>query len=1063
MQRVIEYFIRYPVWVTVMMFSVVLFGLISLSQMRYSFFPERQPKTIIVEVVYPGASPEEVEEGVILKIEENLDGLAGIERVTSVSRENSGTVTVETTLGAELDKVLTDVKNAVDRINSFPQDAEKPVIYERKFRARSQSIGIYGDADLYNLKYLAEEFRDALLATNEISQVTITGLPDLEFSIEVSESNMRRYQLTFDEILRAVSRANINVSGGKFDTVDEEILIRAWGRDYHAEDLLDIPIRGESGGTLVYLKDIATVKEQWKDVPDKTYYNGKYAVIVNIDQTEDEDILAIAERTEQIMEDFNDAHESVKAIATRDMTIPLEQRITLLVKNGMIGLILVLICLGFFLNLRLSFWVGVSIPFSFAGMFIIANFVGITINVLSLAGMIIVVGILVDDAIVVGENIFAHYERGKPALRAAIDGTMQVIAPVFASVTTTVIVFGTFLVLEGSMGEMLWQMGLVVIASLIFSLIEAFFILPSHLAHSKGLKTQAKVSIVRKKIESIIHTLTYKIYAPSLRAALRHKWIVVVMPIAFVLLTIGMLGGGVIGVTFFPNVDGDQIPINLSLVAGRQEADTDSLLARIERICWEVNEELTAEREDGKNVIVSIQREIGTNDFGESGSHTGNLDVRLLDGETRGMESYVIANRIRKAVGPVPEAENITFGEGGRFGKAVSISLLGNDVAQLEQATGLLKTELQNFTSLRDVTDSNQKGRREIDIKLKPRAYALGLSLQDIAGQVRQGFFGQEIQRIQRGRDEIRVWVRYRPEDRSSLANLDRMRIRTTGGSEYPFSELADYTIERGITQINHLNRKREIKVEANQADIKEDLPPILADIETDVLPRVLSQVQGVVAQFEGQSREEAKMARSMQIAFSVALLSMFILVVLVFRSYAQAGVIFSLIPMGVMGAIWGHGIQGIQVSMLSATGIMALSGIIINDSIVFVDQINRFLREGQKVEEAVFNSGISRLRPILLTTLTTSLGMAPLILETSRQAQFLIPMAASVAYGLMFGTIILLIILPASFVAFNSIRVRFARLITGQAVTPESVEPAVIELNTMTDDSSGKEEIKYA
>jgi len=505
------------------------------------------------------------------------------------------------------------------------------------------------------------------------------------------------------------------------------------------------------------------------------------------------------------------------------------------------------------------------------------------------------------------------------------------------------------------------------------------------------------------------------------------------------------------------------VPINLSLVSGRQEADTDSLLARIENICWEVNEDLKSEREDGRDVIVSIQRDIGSNGFGETGSHTGRLFVKLMDGEHRGTESYVIANRIREAVGPVPEAQNITFGEGGRFGKAVSISLLGNDIEQLERATTLLKAELENFASLQDVTDTNQKGRREIDITLKPRAHALGLTLQDVAGQVRQGFFGQEIQRIQRGRDEISVGVRYRPEDRTALGKLDQMRIRTPDGGEYPFGELAAYSIERGVTQVSHLNRKREIKVEANQKDVTEDLPPILTEIETEVLPRVLSQVQGVTGQFEGQSREQAKMMSSMQIAFSIAILGMFILVVLVFRSYAQAGIIFSLIPIGILGALWGHGIQGIQVSMLSATGIMALSGIIINDSIVFVDQINRFLRAGQNVTDAVYNAGIARLRPILLTTLTTSLGMAPLILETSRQAQFLIPMAASVAYGLIFGTLILLLILPAAFLAFNSVRVRFARHILYRDATPESVEPAVKELHQWTAQSATVEDLKHA
>ena len=1047
MTRIISFLIRYPVWVTVLMFGVIVFGLVAYSQMRYSFFPESEPRIIKIEVAYPGAAPEEIEEGVVLKIEENLEGIQDVERITSISRENMGVVTVEAEYGSDVDDVLTDVKNAVDRISAFPEDAEKPVIYAQEFRSLSMTVGLHGETDRHNLKYLAEALRDRLLATEEISQVTITGLPVLEFSIEVSEADLRRYQLTFEEIRRAVNQYNVNISGGKFDTRDEEILIRAWGRGYQAEDLYDIPVRGFSDGTVIRLGDIAEIREQFADDPEKIYYNGDYAVVLQVDQAKSEDILAIADRIDEIIAEFNETHEGVSATPLRDRTIPLEQRVRLLVKNGLIGLVLVLLTLGFFLNLRLSYWVAVSIPFSFAGMFVVGLLTGITVNVMTLAGMIIVVGILVDDAIVVGENIFAHFERGESPVQAAIEGTREVVAPVFTSVMTTIIIFSAFIFLEGGPGEFLWQMSVVVIASLAFSLVEAFLILPSHLAHSKGLRHGVKVSPMRERIEGIINFIAHRMYSPSLRTALRHKWIVVVLPVALVFLTVGLLGGGLIGVTFFPNIDSDEIPINLSLVAGRQEADTDSLLARIERTVWEVNEEFKEKREDGRDVVEFTQRQIGSNGFGESGSHAGQLLVQLLDGETRDMESYVIANRIREAVGPLPEAENVTYGEGGRFGKAVSISLLGNEVNQLEKAKDLLKAELQEFTSLKDVTDTDQKGRREIDIVLKPRAKALGLTLQDVAGQVRQGFFGLEVQRIQRGRDEIRVWVRYRPEDRAALTQLNDMRIRTAGGAEYPFSELAEYSIERGITQINHLNRKREIRVEANQTDVKEDLPPILAEIEEDVLPRVLSQVDGVVAQFEGQSREERKMARSMQIAFSMALLGMFILVVLVFRSYAQAGLIFSLIPIGILGAVWGHGIQGIQVSMLSMIGIMALAGIIINDSIVFVDQINRFLRAGQSVEEAVYNSGMARLRPILLTTFTTTLGMAPLILETSRQAQFLIPMAASVAYGLLFGTFILLIILPSAFLAFNSVRFRFATWFSKEPFTRESVEPAVKEL----------------
>lgn len=1054
MRRVIEFFIRYTVWTNVLLIATMLFGFYSLSQLRYSFFPELQTDFITIQIPFPGASPQEVEEGVVLKIEENLDGLEGLERVTSVSRENFASVSVEITGGYDLDKVLNDVKNAVDQINSFPQNSEKPVIFEQKFRSRAVTVALYGDTDLFNLKYIAETFRDELMATPEISQVNISGLPNQEISIEVSEANLRRYQLTFDEISQAVRTANINISGGKFDTRDEEILIRAYGRNYYARELENLVVRGNPDGTVILLRDVAMVRESWEDVPNKVYYNGRNSVAVVVNKTQDEDIIAVVKKAREIAGRFNENNEAIKALPMDDSTVGLQQRIDLLTKNGLIGLLLVIVILGVFMNLRLSFWVAIGIPFSFAGMFIIASFIGLTINVISLFGMIIVVGILVDDAIVVGENIFAHYERGKPPVQAAVDGTVEMLGPVFTSVITTIVAFTPFFFLDGFLGKFIWHMAVVVIASLAFSLLEAFLILPPHLAHSKALSPEKEHSKIRQKLERGIHHMTHNFYAPLLKAALKNKWIVSILPIGLVFFTIGLSQGGFIRFTPFPFIDGDQLPINISLVSGRQEADTDAVLERIENICWELNEEMKSQREDSRDVIVGIRRQIGSNDFGESGSHTGKLILQLLDGETRNMASFQVAGRLRGMVGPVPEAQNITFGRQGFFGKPISISLLGDDLNALNTARDLMVNGMKNMPTLKDITDSNQEGRRELDIQLKPRAYALGLTLNEVARQVRQGFFGQEIQRIQRGRDEIRVWVRYQESDRAALGFLDEMRVRVPGGQEYPFSELADYTVKRGLNAINHLDKKKEIKVEANLADEQGDLPPVMAEIQTVLVPSILSQVQGVTVSYEGQSRNREKEAASMQKAFPMALSIMFILLILVFRSYLQAILIFSLIPWGVMGAAWGHGIQGVQISFLSMYGIIALSGIIINDSIVFVDQINRFLKQGQKIKEAIYNAGLSRLRPILLTTFTTALGLAPIIVETSRQAQFLVPMAVSVAYGLVFGTFVLLLVLPANFLILNDFRVWFSKLFSRlgsskEQITPETVEPAVKELKT--------------
>ncbi len=1046
MKSIIKFFTRYPVWTNVLLFSVLIFGVLMMKQMKYSFFPEIPPNIINIQVVYPGASPEEMEEGVVLKIEEQLDGLEGVERVTSLSRENTATITVEVLKGYETDKVLTDVKNAIDRINSFPVDMEKPIVFEQKMRTRALSIVLYGNADRFNLKYIADDFRDDLIALEEISQVTITGLPKLEISIEVSEADLRRYHIRLDEIAAAVRKANVNISGGKFDTPDEEILIRAYGRRYYPQELRGIVIRGKSGGDIVKLGDLATIRERWEDSPEKTYFNSKPAVILNVDKTITEDIIAVEQQARKVIEKFNAKETGVKAEILDNRTIPLKQRISLLLNNGMIGLLLVVLSLTFFMNLRLSLWVSLGIPFAFAGMFIVISWVGITINVISLFGMIIVVGILVDDAIVVGENIYSHYESGKSAFRSAIDGTIEVLPAVSTSILTTIIAFMPFFFLDGFFGKFIWQMALVVIASLIFSLVESMLILPAHLAHSKGLHPHKEDKPIRKRIEKFISWLTNDFYAPLLDWSMKNKWITVSIPLAFTLAVVGLVKGGIIRSTFFPFIDGDTLPVNISFNPGTQEYVTDSTLANIERLAAEVNREYRAKREDGKDLFLSAKREIGKNDFGEIGAHAGKVTFQLLDGEERNLDSYILANSLREKIGEIEDINKLSVGRTNMFGKPVSISLLGTDIATLKYAKELFKDKLREMPELKDVTDSDVEGLRELNIKLKPRALALGFSLADIAGKIRDGFFGREVQRLQRGRDEIRVWVRYKDSDRTSIDALRKMRILTPTGQSYPLGELAEFHIDRGIITISHLNRQREIKIEADLVDQEDDLPEILSYIKTNIEPEILAYAPGVRTSYEGQSRFQKKIKNSALKSVPIALIGIVVIMILVFRSYLQSVLVFSLIPFGILGAYVGHGLHGIPVNILSVYGLIALAGIVVNDSIVFIDQINRNLKRGLSVHEAVHKAGVSRLRPILLTTFTTVLGLAPLILETSKQAQFLIPMAVSVAYGLLIGTFLILIVLPSSYLVMNKFRRIFRWLISGNYPDELSVEPAIVE-----------------
>lgn len=1045
MKKLIQYFITYPIWANVLMVSVLVGGIISMQRMKTSFFPEVEGNTITISFVYPGTSPEEIEEAIILKAENNLRGIAGVERTTSTSRENSGTVTVEVLDKYRVNDVYNDVKNAIDRITPYPIGAEKPVVVINKLRTRTISIALYGNADLWALKERAEDFRDDLLALNGISQVNLSGIPQREIALTVSEENLRKYNITIAELSAAIKAANIDISGGSIKTSDEQLLIRVYGRRDFAHEIRALILRSNKDGTLLRVNDVAVINEQWEDSPNATYYNGKRAIIVTINKTIEEDILTIAKTVRQHLKVFSTKHPEIALTIVSDATTSLQSRINLLLSNGLLGFVLVVIVLGMFLNGYLSFWVALGIPVSFAGMFIIAYLWGITINVLSLMGMIIVVGILVDDAIVVAESIFQMHEKGLSPLNAALTGIGEVVAPVFTAVSTTILAFIPFFFFLGTFGRFIYQLALVVIGALIFSLFESVFILPAHLAHSRGLSPKTQTTRFRRFFESVYQNLTHKIYGPALRWAMNHTAIILVLPIAYIFITLGLIKGGIVEFSAFPFIDRDDITLNLSMTTGTRETVTDSILQRIEKSVWEINKELKAERKDGRDVILSTSREIGSNNLGDQGGHAGNLEIELLEGGLRKMASFAVQNRIRKSIGPIAGSQKVSF-SGGRWGKAISISLLSNDLEQLDKAKRLLKKQLAEYPSLSDITDSDIEGWREVRLELKPAAYAAGLTLGLIATQVRQGFFGQEVQRFQRGEDEIRVWVRYTDEDRSSLGKLENMYIVAPSGKSYQLSSIASYHIQRGRVVIAHLDGKREIRVEADLIDPEQSPVTILTAIKQKVIPAVLAQVQGVYVSYEGRERDNAKFNRSLMGSFPLALAGIAIILILVFRSPLQAVIVLLMIPLGLLGAVWGHLFHGYMISRLSVFGVIALAGIVINDSIVFIDRINRNLKKGMKVHEAVYNAGLSRLRPILLTTVTTVAGMGPLIFSTSRQAKFLIPMAVSLVYGLLFGTLLILFIVPNLFLILNKIRLFYEKLFNKSA-TAESVEPAVREL----------------
>lgn len=1037
MRKIVEFFVKYPIWGQMSILIIFLVGLMSLLSMNVNFFPEIDPRIITVQVAYPGASPQEMEEGVVLKIENALRGVQGIEQVSSTSAENIAAITIEGKKSYNQEELLSDVKNAVDKVSSFPTGAEKPIVYKLKLTERVVTMLLKGEADLLTLKKQADQIEDELLTSGKVSQVEIKGVPAWEVVVEISEENMRRYGVKFDDLSAAIRRNNIDISAGSLKSSDEEILIRFRNKHYSSSEIENIVVKSKADGSLLYIKDVAAVKEQFAEAPNKTIFNGDRAVTIIVSKTQDEDMLKVADFVNEYIAKYNTKNAQIQLVVATDYSITVRQRIDLLVQDGWVGLVLILILLGFFLHLRISFWVAVGIPISYLGMFIIAKMYGTTINSISLFGMILVSGILVDDAIVISENVFAHYEMGKTRARAAIDGTFEVFPSVFTSVFATMVMFMPFFFLDGRMGEMFADMALVVIACLGVSLLDAAFFLPSHLAHSDAFTKKEKGKF-RLYADKIIEAIRLKFYARVLNYMLANKYLALSIAISFILIITGLWKGDFIKGTFFPFVDNDNITVELSLATGKREFETERILQDIERKVWEVNKEISAQREDKKNVVVSTRLEIGKDGAAEKGL----IDIQLLDGEQRNMYSYDISDALRKKIGEIPEAEKLTVGAKQIFGKPIVVSIRGKNLEELEKAKEAIKHELKMISTLKDVVDNNLAGKREIKLSLKPLAYFLGLSTNDISKQIRQGFFGEEVQRLQVGKDEVKVWVRYTAEDRKNIGKLEEIKIKVAD-KEYPLTELVDYRLERGVVSINHTDGSREIKVEADLADQNESVPPIIKQIKEEVFPKINNQFAGVNVRMEGQDKETQKFGKSAAIAFPLALAFLVITILLTFRSKAQTVLIMLMIPLGVYGAFLGHWVEGKPVSVLSFYGIIALAGIVVNDSVVFLDTFNRNIKEGMKLHDAIYNAGVSRFRAIFLNSFANILGLYPLILEKSRQAQFLIPMAISVAWGLLFVTVFTLFLFPCLILLFNDLRVWVYSKWNNKIYNQEEVEPA--------------------
>ena len=883
MRKLISYFIKYHVAVNVIVIAFAILGILGALSMKSSFFPLVDSKNINIAVTYPGASPQEVEEGIVLKIEDNLKGLDGVDRVTSTSVENGGNLNVEIEKGKDIDFMLLEVKNAVDRVPSFPTGMEPLVVSKLETVRPTISFAISGqNIPLTTLKQIGRQVENDLRAIEGISQINILGYPDEEIEIAVNENSLLAYNLSFNEVSQAVANANILTTGGTVKAAAEEYLIRANNRSYYGVELDNIIVRADASGRTIRLKDVAQVRDRFAETPNATFYDGQIAVDVTITSTNSEDLISSAEKVKEYAEDFNIKYDNVQLNVIADQSITLTQRTALLAENALIGMILVLLFLSLFLNTRLAFWVAFGLPVAFLGMFMLAPYFNVTINVLSLFGMIIVIGILVDDGIVIAENIYQHFEKGKTPIQAAIDGTMEVIPPIVSAIVTTMLAFGIFLFLDGRIGDFFGEVSVIVLLTLSVSLIEALIILPAHLAHSKALRRDGKkptttigrlfgkLRIINTYGDRAMGWLRDRVYSPVLRYALSNKLIVVTLFLAFVLLTVGSFQGGIIRGSLFPRVASDRIQVTLNMPNGTNEQVTDSIISYIEDKAWEVTQEFDAEyfSNTDKNLTENIIKNVGP------GSAAASLTINLLPGEERpdAITSDLVTNRLREKVGPIISAESIVFGSGGNFGgRPVSVSLLGNNITELKAVKKELKTIMESNQQLKDVTDNDPAGIKEIRLQVKDQAYALGLNLSTIMGQVRAAFFGTQAQRFQRGQDEIRVWVRYDRANRSSITDLDNLRILLPSGQRVPLKEIATYSIERGDVAVNHLDGQREIQISADLKDPKGDATIIIDEIRDEILPEILSRYPTVTPSYEGQNGEAIKLFNSLDPVGSVS------------------------------------------------------------------------------------------------------------------------------------------------------------------------------------------------
>ncbi len=1027
----ISWFARNSVAANLLLVTIVMGGLLAIKNIRLEVFPDAEPQSVSVSVALRGATPEDIELGVAIRVEEAVQDLEGIEQITSRSVEGSTRISLEVQSGYDPRVILDEVKSRVDAINTFPAEAEKPVIALAQRRFKVIELVIAGPQNEFELLTYAERVRDDLLASGGISFADIDSARSYEIAIEASQDLLREYDLTLSDISNAIRSSSLDLSAGNIRTAGGDVLVRSKGQAYRGEEFSSIVVKTNSDGSIIRVGDVSTVIDGFEEGSVRTTFNGNNAVFINVQRTGRESAIEVARLVrEYVAQKQSSLPQAMELSYWDDDSVTLKDRLGIMATSALQGSILVILLLTLFLRPAVALWVFIGIPASFLGAFGVMYAFDISLNLMSAFGFIIVLGIVVDDAIVTGENVYSHLQSGSQGIDAAINGTKEVAVPVTFGVLTTIAAFAPLTSLEGRLGDMMAPIAMVVLPVLLFSLIESKLVLPAHLKHIKVRKAEdSGFTRWQKNFANSFESAILKYYRPMLDSAIKHRYATVAAFLGILIVMSSMVTSGWTRFSFFPSIEGETITASLTMPTGTPFVVTDQHIQKMANAAKELRERHT-NGDDGESMVRNILAVSGVSGR-RSAPNIGQVQIEMLPRKERVVELSVtqISNEWRRAISTIPGAESLTF-RANRFraGSPIDIQLTGNSMSSLTAVSEDIKTRLASYTGVFEIEDSMSDGKEEIVVELLPQGHLLGLTRSEVVGQVGDAFKGLQAQRIQRGRDDIRVLVRFPESERKSVETLNDMLISTRDGRLVPLSNVAQLTPSRGPSQITRIDQNRTINVRAeldktaiNETVLKNELR---AELDT-----LTAQNPGIRYTMEGEERERKKSIDSLRIGFIVAIFVIYCLLALPLKSYFLPLLVMTVIPFGIIGAILGHWIMGYTLSFPSVLGLMALTGVVINDSLVLVDFINQRRREGVGLIEAVKLGGVRRFRPIMLTSLTTFFGLLPLMFDSSSTSQFLIPMGISLGFGILFATLITLILIPANLVIAEDIRRFFAKL----------------------------------